>query len=72
MDNTKEFYTRSEVIKLLADYGFHFSDNGDPDTDPHDWLNGMERVDDGYVSEREEEDNWPEDADEDEENGEED
>lgn len=51
----KELYTRAEVIKLLDSYGFHFSDNGDPDTDPHDWLNGMEGVDDGYESPNREE-----------------
>jgi hypothetical protein len=62
----KESYTRDEVISLLGRYGFHFSDNGDPDTDPHEWLNNREGVNDGYVSEHEEEDNFSEDEDEDE------
>lgn len=52
----KESYSREEVISLLDSYGFHFSDNGDPDTDPHDWLNSREGVDDGYEPEDEDED----------------
>lgn len=45
----KELYTRAEVIKLLERIAFHYSDNGDPETDPHSWLNRMEGVDDGHV-----------------------
>ena len=54
----KEFYTRAEVIALLERLAFHFSDNGNPNTDPHNWLNYSEGVDDGYVYEEDEDDDY--------------
>ena len=44
MSNTKETYTRQELIELLEDFAFHFSDNGDPDTDATEWLNRREGI----------------------------
>lgn len=31
-------FTRAEVIKLLDEFAFFFSDNGDPDTTGKEWL----------------------------------
>lgn len=47
----KETFTRAEVLQLLEDLAFHFSDNGDPDTDVESWFNDM--MDDDYDDENE-------------------
>jgi hypothetical protein len=33
-----QLFTRQEVLELLENLAFHYSDNGDPDTDVAEWF----------------------------------
>jgi len=45
-----QVFTRAQLIKAVDSFGFHLSDNGDPDTDVEEWVNDM------YPLEEEEDD----------------